>query len=159
MKSLRFLIPLLLVLASCASDQWKTVRPLQECAIEQDLRANFFGSSKDIHVNSYIIPDAAETPEVRLVIVGRYNVNDKAKLDSLAKEVEAVVTKVAPFLSKIPRDTSRIRIQLTGYNADRKVMEYYNHEWKELSKNITDIELRTDAMNLQNKMAKQRGFE
>lgn len=159
MKATRILIPLLLLLAACAGDNWRNIRPMQERLITLELKTGYFRGANDIHINSYIIPDINETPEVRLIVVGRFNANSKEELNKLVREVEEVVVGVMPFASEIPRDTSRIRIQLTGYDSSKKVMEYSGRKWRELDKTITDAELRNNAKWLQNKMAKQRGFE
>jgi len=159
MKSIRYLLPLLLFLVACASDNWRTIRPMQERLITMELKTGYFQGANDIHINSYIIPDLNETPEVRLIVVGRFNANSKEDLDNLVREVEEVVVGVMPYASEIPRDTIRIRIQLTGYDSSKKVMEYSARKWRELDKTITDSELRNNAKWLQSKMAKQRGFE
>jgi len=161
MKKIRLFIPLLLVsvLVSCASHDWKTIRPMQERMITLELKTGYFGGASDKHVKTYVIPDKNETPEVRLVIVGRFNVSDTDKLQELSREIEEVVVGVMPFSSVIPRDTSRITIYLTGYDSSRKVMQYANRKWSEMNKANTDEELRNNAKWLQNKMAVQLGLE
>ena len=79
-----------------------------------ELMGRYFAWRNDMNVRTFIMPDKSDNPEIRLVIVGKFDVNNENKLKKLVKAVEDAVIRTIPNTAK---DTSRIRIQITGYSC------------------------------------------
>ena len=141
------------------SYHWNNVRPIQESAITQELKdTDLLNGRRDVHISAYVIPDKEhDTPELRLIITGNFEVGNATKLKELVSESEEIMVRLMQQ-EVDTRDTSRLKIYLTGYDGSKKVKVYEEREWKTLDKTLTDSELRTRAENLQKQVAKQRGW-
>jgi len=157
MKFLKLSI-ILFLFVGCVSE-YRHVRPLQEFAIRSHLKNDYFQGRTDIHVYAYVIPDPNESPEIRIIIVGKFPISNNAKKKELVQEVESIVFSIRPATSAVKHDSSRITIQIAGYDTKRTVMQYSNHKWFVLDKTNDPINLRKEARDLQRQMASQRGLD